>query len=512
MTLPQPFSGTSPQARPGPWHRPSHIPTDLNSPLGLGTLLVAFCAAWLLHLNGVALSLPMDNIEQTIWSASFEWGYYKHPPLPTWLMWGPTQLWGPSGTTTTVLGAACTLASVLVLYRLLKAIWGNSPACIGVLAALCITFYSGRLNYYNHNTVLTLMVALSAWCWWKILNTRALAWWGALGVAAGLGMLSKYQYVLVLGPSVVFFWRFQLWRERRQWLGLLLCMATALVIFSPHLLWLVQQRTANNPIQYAMTTAFSAQQVSIWAPLQHSVNWLADLLFNRCLPAWLFLWLARWIQTRARHDGQTANATAPAGAQISAQAKAMAQEFLLIWGALPPLTITALGLLWGMDLQLQWGTAFALWCTPLFMWLLQWPRRVGSRSINPWVWALFLGIQGLTMLDSYMTSAQGPHTRSHWRTFDSVTLARELDAAARTAVGGRFTILSGPQTASGAVALALPDRPKVLVDGHLRISPWIAPNELRQPGVVELWAPDAGPADVQRLPSGWGWRVHTPAP
>jgi 4-amino-4-deoxy-L-arabinose transferase-like glycosyltransferase len=470
----------------------------------LGALLVVFCVAWLLHLNSVALSLPMDNIEQTIWSASFEWGYYKHPPLPTWLMLGPTWGWGPSGTTTTLLGAACTLASVLVLHQLLQTLWGRSSACIGMLAALCITFYNGRLNYYNHNTVLTLMVAFSAWCWWKILTTRAWAWWMGLGVAAGLGMLSKYQYVLVLGPSVVFFWRFQLWRDRRQWLGMLLCMVVALVIFSPHLIWLVQQRSADNPIQYAMTTAFAPKHTTIWTPLQHSVMWLGDLLLNRCLPAWIFLVLVRWLQARPRHDKPRSQPQVPPSA--------MGRDFLVIWGALPPLTMTALGLVWGMDLQLQWGTAFALWCIPVFMWLLQWPRRFGSQPVNPWALVLFLAIQSLMMLESYMTSAQGPHTRPHWRTFDSVTLARELDTSARDAVGGKFTIISGPQNVSGAVALALPDRPKVLIHGDLRVSPWIQPNELFKPGVVELWAPDAGHADTQRLPSGWGWRVHTPAP
>lgn len=446
----------------------------------------------------------MDNIEQTIWSASFEMGYYKHPPLPTWLMLGPTWGWGPSGTITTVLGAACTLASVLFLHQVLNAVWGRSSAVIGVLAALCITFYNGRLNYYNHNTVLTLMVAASAWCWWKILTTRGLSWWMGLGVAAGLGLLSKYQYVLVLGPSVCFFWRFQLWRDRRQWLGMMLCMAVALTLFFPHLVWLMQRDGANNPIQYVMNTAFVATNTTVWTPLMHSVNWLADLLFNRCLPAWIFLALARWTQARPPHHRKEP--------QTQTRLHAMGRDFLVIWGTLPPLTITALGLILGMDLQLQWGTAFALWCIPLLMLLLQWPHRFESQSVSAWALPLFVGIQGLIMLASYMTSAQGTHTQPHWRNFDSAALARELNASARDAVGGRFTIISGPQTVSGAVALALPERPKVLVDGNLGISPWIQPSQLHQPGVVELWAPDTGPPDTQRLSSGWGWRLHTPKP
>lgn len=72
MTHHTSFSGTSAKAAPWPLNRPHLRLTDLSHPVALGAWLVLFCAAWLLHLNGVALSLPMDNIEQTIWSASFE--------------------------------------------------------------------------------------------------------------------------------------------------------------------------------------------------------------------------------------------------------------------------------------------------------------------------------------------------------------------------------------------------------------------------------------------------------
>ena len=90
MTHHTSFNETSATAAPWLLNRPHLRLTHLSPPVALGVSLVLFCAAWLLHLNSVALSLPMDNIEQTIWSASFEWGYYKHPPLPTWLMLGPT--------------------------------------------------------------------------------------------------------------------------------------------------------------------------------------------------------------------------------------------------------------------------------------------------------------------------------------------------------------------------------------------------------------------------------------
>ena len=56
---------------------------------------------------------------------------------------------------------------------------------------LCITYYNGRLRYYNHNVVLMLAVVASAWCCWQAFDTKRLHWWLALGIAMGLGALAK---------------------------------------------------------------------------------------------------------------------------------------------------------------------------------------------------------------------------------------------------------------------------------------------------------------------------------
>ena len=62
--------------------------------LALG--LPVFAAVWLGLLAFTSLSPPVDNIEQLIWVHSLEWGYYKHPPLPTWVIWLPASLFGAS--------------------------------------------------------------------------------------------------------------------------------------------------------------------------------------------------------------------------------------------------------------------------------------------------------------------------------------------------------------------------------------------------------------------------------
>jgi len=35
-----------------------------------------------------------DNMEELVWANSFEMGYQKHPPLPTWVLYPLTMIFG----------------------------------------------------------------------------------------------------------------------------------------------------------------------------------------------------------------------------------------------------------------------------------------------------------------------------------------------------------------------------------------------------------------------------------
>jgi hypothetical protein len=175
----------------------------------------------------------------------------------------------------------------------------------------------------------------------------------------------------------------------------------------------------------------------------------------------------------------------------------------MVWGLMPPLTITLLGLTLGMDLQMQWGTAFALWLIAPFMVALKVHQLQDSRRLQKVVWGGFLLIQASLMMYYNQTSSA-----SLWRNFDSATVARELTASTRQANVGPITIISGHATEAGAIALAMPYHPKILINRELKFSPWIEKSELQAPGVIQLWAPQTGPDHQTRLPSGWGWTPY----
>lgn len=134
---------------------------------------------------------------------TLEWGYYKHPPLPTWLLWLPV-IFGWSAGAVYAMGAATTLAALGIYWRLLARPRGEGHTFVALLAAACITYYNGRLNYYNHNVVLLLASTACAALAWQAFATRRLRWWAALGLALGMGALPKYQVAVTLCSGLAF--------------------------------------------------------------------------------------------------------------------------------------------------------------------------------------------------------------------------------------------------------------------------------------------------------------------
>lgn len=467
--------------------------------VALGLLL--FALVWLGLLAATALSPPADDIEQLTWVRSLEWGYYKHPPLPTWLLWLPVRIFGLSAGVAYALGAACTLAAMGLLWHLVARLRGVTHASVALLAALCITYYNGRLYYYNHNVVLLLLSSACAWLCWQAFATRRLRWWIALGVALGLGVLTKYQIAVTAASVLAFAVHQRAWRDPLHRQGALLAGLIALVMFVPHLEWLTAHDFA--PISYALETSLGAH-VEPAARLAASVTWLADQVFNRALPALLLLiGLAHWPGAARR--------TSPARQQAPRGHDA-ARALLLAWGLVPLVFITLVGLVGGAELQLQWGTPFLLFMVPAAMEL--WPRARWQQADLSRALAAFLVIQALLLALNFVTSPRGAAAlrTHHWQSFDSAELAARVAGPARAELGGPVRVVVGNASIAGALALRLPERPRVLIDGRHDRSPWVGLDLVQRCGAVQLGA--AGTLDNARSlgPAfpGMVWRIILP--
>lgn len=468
--------------------------------------LLGFALVWLAQLAHDCLSPPVDNIEQLTWVRSLQWGYFKHPPLPTWLVWAPTQLFGLTPWTTYLLGAALTLGSLFIFWRLLLRLRGLSYATVALLAALCITYYNDRLYYYNHNIVLMLASTASAALTWQAFTTRRLRWWAALGVMLGLGALSKYQIAVTVLSLLAFAAHQRAWRDAAHRRGLLLAGAVSALLFAPHFLWLFSHDF--EPLHYAMSSSLGAH-IDRFSRVVESLRWLADQLLNRAVLAFILLWItARATRKQLAHEAAQADAAAS-----TAPSRDAARALLLSWGVVPFVFTFALGLFTGADLQLQWGTAFLLFAVPAAMELV--PGRLWARANLQRVLVGFAVIQSLLLIQNHLASPHSPVARlrdHHWRSFDSQALADAVAAPARAALGGPIRVVEGNTGEAGALSLRLPEHPRVLIDGNYAASPWLKPQDVAQCGALVIGSPQGlpgehavGPGFPMRV-----WRVIPP--
>lgn len=490
--------------------------------------MALFAMAWLWLSDRAVLAPPTDNIEQLIWVRSLEWGYYKHPPLPTWLLWPVVQALGWNAWTTYLLGAACTLGAFALMWGLLRGMRGEAYAATAALAGLCVTFYNGRLYFYNHEIVLIPLVAGCAAACWKAYSTRKIGWWIVLGACLGLGGLAKYQ-MAVAGLAVLLFWLGQkAWRDPMHVFGLQVAGLTALAVFAPHLVWLINHDF--EPLQYAMSSSLAAGLP--WGRRLHEIaNWWGDQLFNRALPAWVFLavlaGLGRWAGTRPAAAAAQGAGAGQAPSQASARPSSPAhvlfmapdgegagRALLLYFGLTPLVFVSVMTLISGSHIQLHWGTPFLLFIVPAMMELT---RSAWAGPFRPRQAVLvFIVIQLLLMVRVELTSPAGAgllRRASDWRFFDAQALADTLHERAVAELGGPVKVISGAWAESGALALRLPDKPLVLIDGQFQFSPWVGADLVAGCGALEL-------RRAKTAPDGFGpvgpafpllyWRVKRP--
>jgi 4-amino-4-deoxy-L-arabinose transferase-like glycosyltransferase len=463
-----------------------------------------WAVAWVLVLANLSWSPPMDSVEQLVWVRSLEWGYFKHPPLPTILIWPFVQLFGIHHAVVDIAGGVVIASALWMAWRLVKEMAGAHFAVLSLLGALCITYYSGRTNFYNHNTVLLVFVAGSAWFCWRAFADRSRRAWLALGLMLGLGGLAKYQIVLA-ALSVVAFWTMKRgWRDALHLRGLLEATGVAAVVFLPHLWWLVTHDFL--PMQYARRSAMVAVMPCMQRAA-HALHWLVDQ-GNRLSPAFLLAAGVWWKRRSA----------AMPGAAASPQASAThpdARRFLVAWGLLPLATIALIGVATGANLQFQWGTAFVLFTCPALMLCCIRKRAIDAVPLDEAL-RLFLVVQGLLLATMWATSPVSGlgWSKSQTSNFRSAHFAERIGVPARLALDGPVRVIGGKANIASALAIRLPERPLVLIDGDFVASPWVSAEFVERHGM--LWVGDAVTPPPEGLVANWEsdnlwWAVQAPS-
>jgi dolichol-phosphate mannosyltransferase len=214
--------------------------------LAIGIIAYAF-ALRLVYLGSVEL-LPEEAYYWN-YSRHLDIGYLDHPPMVAWLIRAGTAAFGQSQFGVRVGAVCCGVITSVFTYRLTRNLFGETSALLALVLAQALPFFflSGLLM--TPDAPLTAAWAASLYYLERALVAgRSEAWWG-VGLALGIGALSKYSIGLLVPVTLAF----MLWdRKSRRWWWRwepYLASLLAFAVFSPVILWNAQHEWASFAFQ-----------------------------------------------------------------------------------------------------------------------------------------------------------------------------------------------------------------------------------------------------------------------
>src|SRR5690606_15726720 len=104
-------------------------------------------------LTGLSHKAPdLDGMEELVWAASFELGYPKHPPFPSWIMAALTSVFGRPVWLTFAAGMTASALGLWFIWKLACEFLNQRRAFIVLLISSVSIYFSLRGTIFNHNT------------------------------------------------------------------------------------------------------------------------------------------------------------------------------------------------------------------------------------------------------------------------------------------------------------------------------------------------------------------------
>jgi len=410
---------------------------------------------------------PLDMVEMLYWGRGWQWGYYKHPPLPAWIAAGVFQISAGHAWPLYLFTQLCVATTFYAAWKLAREFLAPWPAlCASLLLDACAN-YNLITADLNHSLVLQPLWAVGVLCLYRATVTLQTRYWFGLGVCLGLGMLAKYDTAILalamLGLPLVN-------RQARAALrgpGPYLTVAVSLLIFLPHLAWMVANHFPT--IQYACMRASNGR-----AWLGHLLNPLefgaAQALAH--LPM-LLVALPLWL----RRSGQPLQRM-PIGS--------LQRDFLALMCLGPFAIDLVISIITGMQLQSLWGVP--MWSASGILLLRLLPtdsslatyRAVARRAVLVGC-VIALGVVGRNVALPHLRAMP---SRVH---FPGVQLAEAVEQQWQAHTGRPLTLVAGPWWTAANVGLHASGNVQVYDFINPQWSPWSNDTAMHEQGGVILW-------------------------
>lgn len=444
---------------------------DVGNARQMARLTLGFLAfhllLWTLLATLSHTAPPWDNVEQLVWMQSLEWGYYKHPPFPTWWVHGWTQLLGRSMWVTFFAAQLSVVLMLFFVWRIALLVMSPARAFAAVVLTSLLIYHGVHGIMANHNTLQLMPVGLLLWL--SLLAVREGGWWRwmLVGAAAALCLLAKYSaliWLVVIGAWMLQDERMRSWRA---WCGVALALLVCALLVGPHVEWLIREGYPTlGYVDQAVHGQHDADSIGHWGRLAKFVV----IQFGRALPMLLGL---VGLYVLLRGEPRRADAAAVA-----------APEWRFVWfmAAGPMLLASLLGVA-GVRLGSAWAATFFVLLGVLAM---RWMPRVAARDLAKAVLLVGLLLElilasGMAVGSGWLVDWSGRSARSN---FPSVRLGQQLDEIWAAHAHTPLRVVVGETWLAGNVSMRSQYQPMVFIDADRRKSPWIHDGMLRDCGAM----------------------------
>jgi 4-amino-4-deoxy-L-arabinose transferase-like glycosyltransferase len=428
-------------------------------------------------LTGISHSAPdLDNMEELVWGNVFEWGYYKHPPLPSWLIYGLTRLLGRPVWLTFFAGQLSVVVALYFVWRLACEMTTQKNALIAILLIMPITYFTTRGVISNHNTIQFWSIAGAIWFFYRAWRHQQIRDWLLLGLFAGFAMLTKYSALVQFAVFAVFLLATGELRHARTWKGIGAATGVLALMLAPHLWWMSSQ--AKTPIGYA-THSLSRE-------LTRAEHWqlMGDVLGTtaaRLAPMLLVLiFIGCGVLWRRRSAGQPV-----AQQKLAAQLRPEDRRFILLVG-LGPFVLTFLVVIaFKSPMIADWASTFYLMFGFFAFWLYSSPPGDSSRLLRTCL-KVVITVQLLTVIGYAL--ARGPLSNMTGRatraTFPGAIISQSLQAEWLEHTGAPLRLVAADTWLGGNIAIHAGSQVDVLIDGDIEKSQWVTPASAASCGML----------------------------
>jgi len=322
--------------------------------------LAAAVLLWrLLAIDQSGASLYVDEAQYWLWAQDLDWGYFSKPPGIALLIRLSTALFGDGPLGVKALAMLCYPAAALLAWLIARRLYDEAVAWWAALLVLTLPIYAWLGLFVSTEAPLTVLWLAALWFYLRAVESGRWRDWLALGVACGLGLLTKYTmavFIAAAGLHLLCCHRDRL-ATARPWVALVV----AAMLLAPNLAWNVAhdfptlRHTADITLhrqtgyRWADLGGFLAAQILAFGP----VFGFAALRWGwqgwREAPARLLVWftLPLWgvVALQAFKGGANANWAAPAFAPLAialAGCLAAGRQRWLIAGVVLNVVLTAL--------------------------------------------------------------------------------------------------------------------------------------------------------------------------